>query len=121
MLINVTLPVLLTLPEKVSNWPGNDRSGHTLVTLMPGVVFSLQMADAVFVAMACVQMSLPVAITVLLTEHAPAVAVKLAVKIADAPGVSVIGPMTGVLGAGWLFTTNTLFSVTLPGLLTVPV
>ena len=32
-----------------------------------------------------------------------------------------IGPNTGVLGAGWLSTTNTLVSVMLPVLVTVPV
>src|ERR1039458_6392498 len=38
MLFNVTLPVLLTVPEKVSNWPGETGCAeHTLVTLMPGV------------------------------------------------------------------------------------
>src|SRR5437868_6818136 len=34
----VTLPVLLTLPEKVSNCPGlTGSTGHTFVTLRPGV------------------------------------------------------------------------------------
>ena len=37
-----------------------------------------------------------------------------------APAASVIGPITVVLGTGWLSTTNTLVSVTLPVLLTVP-
>src|SRR4051812_18449823 len=38
MLVKVTLPVLLTLPEKVSNWPGaTGWAGHAFVTLMPGV------------------------------------------------------------------------------------
>jgi hypothetical protein len=77
-------------------------------------------ADAVFVTMSCVQLSLPVTVTALLTEHALAGAVKLAVKVVDAWGASVSGPMTGVLGAGWLFTTYTLFSVTLPEFVTIP-
>jgi hypothetical protein len=43
MFINVTLPVLLTLPEKVSNWPGaTGCAGQNLVTLMPGVKASEQ-------------------------------------------------------------------------------
>src|SRR5207302_1113177 len=38
ILVRVTLPVLLTLPEKVSNWPGaTGCAGQALVTLMPGV------------------------------------------------------------------------------------
>ena len=70
--------------------------------------------------MTAVQLSLPMAVTVLLTEQASKGAVKLAVKLLTAPGASVSGPMTGVLLVGWLSTTNTLFSVTLPALLTVP-
>ena len=43
MFVKVTLPVLLTLPEKVSNRPGaTGEVGHTLVTLMPGVKTSEQ-------------------------------------------------------------------------------
>jgi hypothetical protein len=118
MLVNVTLPVLLTLPEKVSNWPGETGcAGHTLVTLMPAVFIPRQVADAVFVTM-CVQLSLPVAITVLLTEQASMDVVKLAVKFVDAPGAR-LGTVNTV--PDWLLTTVTLFKVTLPGLLTVPV
>jgi hypothetical protein len=96
MFVKVTLPVLLTLPEKVSNCPGETGcAGHTLVTLMPGVVMSGHVADAVFVTKACVQLSLPVTVTVLLTEQELMGAVKLAVKFAEAPGASVSGPMTG--------------------------
>src|SRR5580700_6039443 len=42
MFVKVTLPVLLTLPEKVSNCPGETGcAGHALVTLIPAVkVFS---------------------------------------------------------------------------------
>jgi hypothetical protein len=47
MFVNVTLPVLLTLPEKVSNWPGaTGCAGHTLVTLIPGVKTSEQVVLA---------------------------------------------------------------------------
>ena len=43
MLVNVTLPVLLTLPEKVSNWPGaTGVTGHVLVTTIPAVKVSEQ-------------------------------------------------------------------------------
>ena len=66
------------------------------------------------------QLSLPLAVTVLLTEQASAGAVKLAVKLADAPGAR-LGTVNTVLGTDWLLTTVTLFSVTLPEFLTVPV
>jgi len=69
--------------------------------------------------MFCVQLSLPLAVTVLLTEHASAGAVKLAVKFADAPGAR-LGTVNTVLGAVWLLTTVTLFKVTFPEFLTVP-
>ena len=87
---------------------------------MPGVVTSGQVADAVLVTMTFVQLSLPVAITVLLTEQASMGAVKLAVKFADAPGAR-LGTVNTVLGTDWLLTTTTLFKVTLPELRTVPV
>jgi hypothetical protein len=102
MLVKVTLPVLLTLPEKVSVWPGaTGCTGHDLVTLIPGVVISGQgPADAVFVTGTAVQLSLPVAVTVLLTEQALVGVMKLALKFEDALGASVSGPMTGVLLLG---------------------
>ena len=43
------------------------------------------------------QLSLPVAVTVLLTEHASAGAVKLVVKFADAPATR-LGTVRTVLG-----------------------
>src|ERR1035437_3804735 len=120
MLFNVTLPVLLTLPEKVSVWPGETGcAGHTLVTLMPGVVISLQVADAVLVTMTPVHLSLPVAVTVLLTEQASRGAVKLAVKFAEAPGTSVATGMSGVFPL-WLLITTILFKVMLPVFRTMP-
>src|ERR1019366_2403618 len=121
MPVKVTLPVLLTLPEKVSVWPGETGcAGHTLVTLMPGVVTSGQVTDAVLVTGAAVQLSLPLAVTVLLTEQPSMDVVKLAVKFADAPGAR-LGTVNTVLGTDWLLTTITLFKVTLPELRTVPV
>src|ERR1039458_8976853 len=49
MFVNVTLPVLLTLPEKKNGWPGGTGSKHVLVTLMPGVRVFEQMALVVAV------------------------------------------------------------------------
>jgi hypothetical protein len=86
---------------------------------MLGAVISVQVAEAVFVTGAEVQLSLPVAVTVLLTEHASAGAVKLAVKFADAPGAR-LGTLRTVLGTAWLSVTVTAFNVTLPEFLTVP-
>ena len=87
---------------------------------MAGAVISAQVADAVFVTSSAVQLSLPVAVTVLLTEHAPAGAVKLALKLADAWDAR-LGTVRTVVGEDWLSTTVTLFKVTLPELVTVPV
>jgi len=87
---------------------------------MAGAVVSVQVAEAVWVTRIAEQASLPLAVTVLLTEHASAGAVKLAVKLADAPGARV-GTVRTVLGTARSLTTVTLLSATLPGLLTVPV
>ena len=65
------------------------------------------------------QASLPLAVTVLLTEQASAGAVKLAVKLADAPGAR-LGTVNTVLGTDWSLTTVTLFKVTLPEFLNGP-
>jgi hypothetical protein len=96
-------------------------AGQVCVTTIRGVVASVQVAVAVFVTETKLQLSLPLAVTVLLTVQLSAGAVKLAVKLLIAPGASVNGPTTAVLATGWLFTTNTLFNVTLPELRTVPV
>src|SRR5580658_1420475 len=43
MLLNVTLPVSLTVPENVSIWPGaGGVAGHVFVTAMPAVKASEQ-------------------------------------------------------------------------------
>ena len=94
--------------------------GQTWVTTMLGVVVSVQVAEALLFTTAPVQLSLPLAVTVLLTEQASAGAVKLAVKLADAPGAK-LGTVNTVLGEDWLLTTVTLFKVTLPEFRTVPV
>ena len=57
-------------------------TGQVCVSARPGVVSSGQVADAEAVTRAAVQASLPVAVTVLLTRHASAGVVKLAVKFA---------------------------------------
>ena len=67
-----------------------------------------------------VQAELPRATTVLLTEQPLAGAVKVAVKLLDAPGARLVKVRT-VDGEVWLLITVTLFKVTSPGLLTVPV
>ena len=63
-----------------------------------GAVTNGHVADELAVTTVAVQASLPLAVTVLLTEQASIGAVKLVVKSADAPGASVIGPVTGVPG-----------------------
>jgi hypothetical protein len=95
-------------------------TGQFCVTTIRGVVTSVQVAEALLVAMIAEQASLPLAVTALLTEHASAGAVKLAVKFADAPGAR-LGTVRTVLGTAWSLTTVTLFKVTLPEFLTVPV
>jgi hypothetical protein len=87
---------------------------------MLGVVTNAQVAEALAVTLASVQPSLPLAVTVLLTEQPSAGAVKLAVKLAETPGARV-GTVNTVLGTDWLLMTVTLFRVTLPEFLTVPV
>ena len=94
-------------------------AGQFCVTVMPGAVTNVQVADALLLTTVSVQLSLPVAVTALVTEHALAGAVKLAVKLADTPGARLATVKT-VLGEAWLLTTATLLRVTLPEFLTVP-
>ena len=94
-------------------------TGQFCVTTMRGVVTSGQVADALLLVTIPVQLSLPRAVTVLLTEQASNGAVKLAVKFAEAPGAR-LGTVNTVLGEAWSLTTVTLFKVTLPEFLTVP-
>ena len=86
---------------------------------MLGAAVSAQVAEALALTRALVQASLPLAVTVLLTEHASAGAVKLAVKFADAPGAR-LGRVRTVLGTAWLSATVTAFKLTLPEFRTVP-
>ena len=94
-------------------------AGQFCVATIRGAVTNGQVADFVSVTTVAVQASLPLAITVLLTEHASAGAVKLAVKLVETPGAR-LGTVNTVLGTDWLLTTVTLFNVTLPEFLTVP-
>jgi hypothetical protein len=87
---------------------------------MLGVVSSGQVADSVSVTTVPAQASVPVAVTVLLTEHVSAGAVKVAEKLADTPGAR-LGTVNTVTGTDLSLETTTLFSVTLPEFLTVPV
>ena len=90
------------------------------MTTMRGAVTRVQVADAVFETLTAEQASLPLPVAVLLTEHASAGVVKLAVKFAEAPGAR-LAKLRTVLGDAWLLTTVTLFKVTLPEFRTVPV
>jgi hypothetical protein len=67
------------------------------MTAMRGVVTRVQVADALLLTTFSAQLSLPLAVTVLLTEHASAGAVKLAVKFAEPPGAR-LGTVNTVLG-----------------------
>ena len=87
---------------------------------MLGVVVRGQVADSVSVTTVAAQASVPVAVTVLLTEHVSADEVKVAEKLVDTPGAR-LGMVNTVLGTALSFETTTLFRATLPEFLTVPV
>ncbi len=84
------------------------------------MVFKAQVADALFATGEPEQLSLPVAVTVLVTAQASAGAVKVALKLAEAPGARLATVRT-VAGTVWPLTTFTLFNWTLPVFRTVPV
>ena len=67
---------------------------------MSGVVTNGQVAEAVALTVAPLQVSLPLALTVLLTEQASSGVLKLAVKLAEAPAARLGTVSTTVLGAG---------------------
>ena len=94
-------------------------TGQSWVTRMLGTVARGQVAGALLETSAAVQESLPVAVTVLLTDQALTGVVKLPVKLLMAPGSSVATVKTGVAPLR-LLRTMTLVSVMLPALLTVP-
>jgi hypothetical protein len=87
---------------------------------MLGVLPNGQVAEATLLTGAAVQASLPEAVTVAVTVQPLAGAVKLELKLADAPGAR-LGTVNTVLGEDCALTTVTLFKVTLPLLLTEPV
>jgi hypothetical protein len=86
---------------------------------MLGVVTSGQVADLVSVTTPAAHASVPVAVTVLLTEQVLAGAVNVAEKLVDAPGARLATDNT-TAGVVLSFETFTLFSATLPVFLTVP-
>ena len=89
------------------------------VTMIRGLVASVQVAEAELETTTRLQLSLPLALTVLLTEQTFAGAVKLAVKLVEAPGAR-LGTVKTVGGDDWLSVTMMLFNVTLPEFRTVP-
>src|SRR3954466_4185925 len=120
-LVNVMLPVFLTVPLKERTPPGPTGVVEQFsVMVMLGAVPSGQVADALLVTLAALHASVPVATTVLLTAQALSGAAKLAVKLLDTPGARLARLKTSG-GDAWVSRTVTLFNVTLPELRTVPV
>ena len=78
------------------------------------------MAEAVLPTRAALHVSLPRAVTVLLTEQVLVGAVKVVLKLAVAPGARVATVNT-MGGDDWLLLTVTLLSAISPEFLTVPV
>jgi hypothetical protein len=91
-----------------------------LVTAICGEVTNGQVVVTLPVTAVPVHWSLPLAVSVAVTEQESSGVVKLPLKLADAPGAREGTVNTGVLGTGWLLTTVMLVSVTFPGLLTLP-
>ena len=71
--------------------------GQSWITTIRGVVTSAHVAEALFVTLVTLQLSLPRAVTVLLTVQALAGAVKRAVKLLDTPGAR-LARLNTVLG-----------------------
>src|SRR5436190_22457235 len=96
MFVRVTLPVLLTLPEKVIIWPCETAcGGHTFVTLIPGVVISEQvmLADATTL-LECAVTSVPCTrIIAVLGLHGIA-GIQLPLKLIDWLIAMLTGPVT---------------------------
>ena len=70
------------------------------MTVIAGLLLIGQVTEAVFDTALVVQASLPLAVTVVVTEQALVGTVKLPVKLAEAPGASEATVKTTVLGAG---------------------
>src|SRR5450759_110185 len=118
------LPLLLTLPEKVSNWPGaNGRVGHALVTTMPGVrVFEqVVMAELVISGAQFVNESLPVAVNVAVLGLEELNGTQLPLNDWTWLVARVGKNATRNCPPLTKFVTDTLNSVLLPQLVTVPV
>ena len=81
---------------------------------------TLQVAEALLVTDTAVQMSLPVAVNVVVCAQALAGRVEIPVKLATAPGAIVAAVKTTVLGTGRSLTTTTLLKVISPVFRTVP-
>jgi hypothetical protein len=88
---------------------------------MLAVVASGQTVEALLLTSAPLQLSLPLATTVLVTAQATGGAVHVPVKLALTPGARLATVNTSIPGAGSVLCTITLFNVMLPELLTVPV
>jgi hypothetical protein len=124
MFVNVTLPVLLTLPEKVSNWPGETGpTGHDLVTLMPGVKTSEQevLAELVTVLGLVVNWSTPWAVNVAVLGLQGFNGIQLPLNDATWFVARLVMNATGNCPPLTKFVTVTPTSVLLPQLVTVPV
>jgi len=116
MLVSVMLPVLRIVSLYTTTEPG--AIGQSLVTIKFGDVTRGQLAKALLATGAGEQTSLPVAVTDPLSEQVSTGTVKIAAKLAKPPGAR-LDRLRTVLS--WLVTTLTLFRVTVPELVTVPV
>lgn len=121
ILVNVILPVLVTVPVNTSKPPSTAGvSGQALVTLICGVVTKGQVVVTLLLTALLLQRFSPVAVRVELAEQASKGATKLLLKPAVAPGASEPKLNTTVFGAGWLLTTLIFVKIMFPALLTLP-
>jgi len=97
-----------------------ETTGHASVTKIAGAVMVVQVAEAALETSTAVQMSLPVAVNVVVCAQALAGRVEIPVKLATAPGAIVAAVKTTVLGTGRSLTTTTLLKVISPVFRTVP-
>jgi hypothetical protein len=120
-LFNVTFPELLTVPEYVIKPPVIAGAiGQVRLTAIAGLMETVQVVEAVLVTTIAVQISLPVALKVVVTKQVSAATLYEAVKFVDAPGASVDIVKTTLLEAGRSLTRTTLVKVMLPMFCTVP-
>ena len=124
MLVKVTLPVLLTVPEKTNDCPGPTGTvGHTLVTLIPGVVTTEQVtpAELVTVCGVAVNWSTARATRVAVLGLQASDGTQLPLKEATCPIARLVGKRTVVRPLLTKLVTVTPTSVLLPQFVTVPV